>query len=156
MASLLALLQAQDDLQRNTFGHKFEEMSGEEKIEYIRWNMLSLMNELHEALDETDWKPWADLETRGLNLDAYVSELVDAFHFFMNLLLATGVDPNELAPAFTSRYFTKRDKNIQRQAEGYDGKSGKCPQCRRDLEDPGVTCTSSFCSITEQPAIDLN
>lgn len=140
MASMLALLRAQDELQRETYGYDFEHMTGEQKMEYIRWNMLALQNELNEALDETDWKPWTHNDERGLNLEAYVSELADAFHFFMNLLLVTGVPTDEMAIAFTQRYFHKREVNIRREAEAYDGKIGKCAGCGRDLNDEGVRC----------------
>ena len=145
MASILALLRAQDELQRDTFGYEFEKMTGGQKMEYIRWNMLAITNELHEALNETDWKLWTSQapNDRGLNLEAYMSELVDAFHFFMNLLLVTGVSPDEMAIAFTQRYFHKREVNIQRQADSYDGKTGKCPGCKRDLDDAGVVCEVS-------------
>lgn len=141
---MLALLRAQDEFQRETFGYEFEKMTGTQKMEYIRWNMLALQNELHEALDEADWKPWTSQppNERGLNLEAYVSELADAFHFFMNLLLVPGVPPEEMAIAFTQRYFAKREKNIQRQAEGYNGKTGKCAGCKRDLADAGVRCSA--------------
>lgn len=157
MASLLALLRAQDELQRETFGYEFERMTPEARMEYIRWNMLALQNELHEALDETDWKPWTSIapNDRSMNIEAYLSELADAFHFFMNLLLATAKSPDELSVEFTQKYFHKRERNIQRQAEGYDGKSGKCSGCKRDLQDPGVRCSHDWCEVygdTEAPS----
>lgn len=131
MASFLALLTKQDELQRETFGYRFESMTDAERMEYVRWNVLALQDELHEALQETGWKPWASSD--HLNLEAYVGELVDAFHFFMNMLLVTGVRPEQLAQRFTEMYLAKWQRNVERQSEGYTGVKEKCPACGRDL-----------------------
>jgi hypothetical protein len=145
MASLLALLAAQEELQAEAYGYDFSPHNSEtgkgmldlSRIEYIRWNMLALQNELHEALDETGWKPWAS--SKHINTEEYLGELVDAFHFFMNLLLATGIRPEVMAEEFSRRYFAKREVNAKRQRDGYDGVSAKCPQCRRDIAEAATT-----------------
>lgn len=133
-------LDAQHQLQINSFGNDPKTLDDEAKLEWIRWNMLALMDELHEALAETGWKPWA--KSKHVARDAYVSELVDAFHFLMNLMLVVDCDADE----FLAKYFEKRGINVQRQAEGYDGITGKCPQCKRALDDTAVTCTETGCS----------
>lgn len=114
-------------LQIDSYGHDPKALDDEDKIEFIRWNVLALEDELHEALAEVGWKPWAT--SRHINREAYVGELVDAFHFFMNLCLAVGVDGRELY----ARYMIKRDINAARQANGYDGLF-KCASCRRALD----------------------
>jgi hypothetical protein len=131
MASFLALLTKQDELQRETFGFAFEQMTDDQRMEYIRWNMLALQDELHEAMQETGWKPWAS--SSHLNIEPYLGEMVDALHFFMNLLLVTGVRPDQLAQKFTEIYLAKWQRNVERQAEGYTGVKEKCPVCGRDL-----------------------
>ena len=134
---LQQLLDAQEDLQINSYGSSPALLlpdDPEAAIDFIRWNILALTDELHEALGETGWKPWAT--SRHVNLTAFKGELVDAFHFFMNLMLAVGMDGDELF----ERYHEKRAKNAKRQAEGYDGVSTKCPGCKRALDDAAVDC----------------
>lgn len=133
-------LNAQLDLQRNSFGADPKALDSEQTVEWIRWNVLALEDELHEALAEVGWKPWA--KSKHVNRDAYVSELVDAFHFLMNLMIVVDCDASE----FLAKYAEKRGLNAERQAAGYDGVSGKCPICKRALDDAAVTCTETECS----------
>lgn len=132
-------LDAQHELQVKSFGADPKDLTTEEGLEWIRWNVLALEDELHELLAETGWKPWA--KSKHINRDAYVSELVDAFHFLMNLMLVVDCDADE----FLAKYAEKRGINAQRQAEGYDGVTGKCPKCRRALDDTAVLCTVDLC-----------
>lgn len=133
------LFRMQHALQTGTYKVDFENMSDEERIQFIRMNVLAITDELHEALNETGWKPWAS--SRHMNVDGYMSELVDVFHFFMNLMLATGYRPDDLAEMLYEGYFDKRKKNIARQEAGYDGITGKCPGCKRAYDDKGVRCS---------------
>jgi len=133
------MLDAQFNAQVDFHGLDFSKLTQEERIEAITWNMLALQDELHEALAEVGWKPWA--ASRHINREAYVAELVDAWHFFMNLLLL--VDVSEIE--FRKAYYAKRNRNNQRQKEGYDGVSGKCTGCGRALDDPAVTCNEAGC-----------
>lgn len=114
-------------LQREAFGVDPYKLDGKEREDYIRWNILAAEDELHEALGEVSWKPWASKEY--FNRDEFVGELVDALHFIANLLAVAQVTGTEL----TARYSSKQQKNRDRQSQGYDGVSGKCPGCRRDL-----------------------
>lgn len=133
-------LEAQHLMQVKSFGQDPKTLSDPEKLEWIRWNMLALMDELHEALAETGWKPWA--KSKHIERNAYVSELVDAFHFLMNLMLVVDCSADE----FLAKYFEKRDVNVARQAEGYDGVTGKCQKCKRALDDAAVACTVESCA----------
>lgn len=133
-------LNAQLELQVKSFGADPRGLSDEDLLEWIRWNVLALEDELHEALAETGWKPWA--KSKHVARDAFVSELVDAFHFLMNLMLAVDCDADE----FLSKYADKRGLNAKRQAEGYDGIAGKCPKCKRALDDAAVLCTPDRCA----------
>lgn len=132
-------LNAQWNLQVNSFGADPKDLDDDQKLEWIRWNVLALQDELHEALAETGWKPWA--KSKHVNRDAYVSELVDAFHFLMNLMLVVDCDADE----FLAKYFEKRGINAARQAAGYDGVTGKCLGCKRALDDKAVECTEDNC-----------
>lgn len=130
------MFELQGDLQKNTYGmHPTDITDPEERIQFLKDMNLALQDELHEFLAESGWKPWAT--SRHVNEEAAKGELVDAFHFFMNLCMGVGMTPDEL---FT-RYKAKRLKNIKRQVEGnYDGIAGKCANCHRALDDDGVKC----------------
>lgn len=118
-------------------------LEDEERAEFIRWNVLALEDELHEALAEVGWKPWAT--SRHLNREEFKGELVDALHFYMNLLLAADITAEELLEA----YQVKRTKNAKRQADGYDGVTGKCPRCMRALDDVPPKYSKVLCGICE-------
>lgn len=132
----VTMYRAQTNLQRDTYlgGKHPTELDDAAKMEYLRTNFLALFNEVNEAMDETGWKPWAT--SNHINYEAYRSELVDAFHFFLNLLFTAGITPHE----FFNKFMEKNDRNRQRQVEGYDGLKGKCPGCKRDYLDAGVMC----------------
>ncbi len=126
----------QIEMQVNVYGDgtPLEEYDDLRKIEFLKNNILATLDELHEALAEIGWKPWAT--SRHINRDAVKGELVDVLHFYINLLGAIGVTPEELIEA----YFVKANKNKKRQEEGYDGVSTKCPGCKRALDDDAVDC----------------
>lgn len=137
------VLQAQHTLQVDSFKYDPLLLTDEQRVEFIRWNVLALEDELHEMLDEVGWKPWAS--SRHVNEDAAMKELVDAFHFFMNLMMAVaprGTVPEEIARDFVLAYHAKRERNAERQVEGYDGINGKCPSCHRDLKEVPIITLS--------------
>lgn len=140
MTTFSNALDAQLELQKNAYGNDPSTLETNEQLDWIRWNTLALEDELHEALAETGWKPWA--KSKHVNRDAFVGELVDAFHFFMNLMLVVDCSAEELL----DKYFQKRRVNQQRQADGYDGVSTKCVACRRALDDPATQCTTESCA----------
>lgn len=123
------MLSKQKQLQEKAYGHDLDAMTNVERIEFLKINILALEDELHEALAEVGWKPWAD--SRHINIDQLRGELIDAWHFMMNLFITAGMD----AQMITDMYLAKREKNIKRQEEGYDGVSGKCKVCKRALDD---------------------
>jgi dimeric dUTPase (all-alpha-NTP-PPase superfamily) len=130
------MLQMQRELQmRYNGGQDLDSFTDSERMDAIRINMLALMDELHEAMAETGWKPWAT--SNHLNRDAFHSEMVDAFHFFMNLMLHSGMTASDLVAG----YMAKNAKNHKRQDDGYDGVSTKCPGCKRAYDDDAVKCT---------------
>lgn len=87
-------LQLQERLQRD-LGIKFENMTVEEVIDYIRKYALALTVEVVETLNETEWKPWKPGELK-INHLGYRQELADVFIFFMNLMLADGIEADEM------------------------------------------------------------
>jgi len=131
------MLSMQRQLQEKSFKTNFESMSQEHRLQFIKDMSMALSAELQEALDETGWKPWAT--SNHINEAAFKGELVDAFHFFMNLMLIVGMDVEELF----ERYMRKHQVNADRQAAGYDGVATKCRGCRRALDDEAVLCHAS-------------
>lgn len=127
------LLLAQWDLQTDSYGIDFETMTFDELRGYILRMAYGMEDEIHEATDEVDWKPWVQGEV--FNRDAYLGELVDAFHFLMNLILAAGGRPESIATQFVDRYYAKRKINEQRATSGYDGRATKCDVCGREIQD---------------------
>lgn len=116
---LQEMIDLQAKLQSETYGKDISKLDTREKIEAYRINMMALQDELHEALNEMSWKPWAKAEY--FNGDRVQQELVDAWHFFMNLMIISGMDAEKLH----LRYLAKRKVNIKRQEDGYDGVSTK-------------------------------
>jgi len=108
----------------------------EARATFVLWNAFAACDEIHEAMQEIGWKPWAT--SRHLNDAAFISEIVDALHFIGNMVLAAAEHldetPEELAAKMWAAYQNKAAKNIQRQLEGYDGASDKCPICHRELQ----------------------
>lgn len=115
-------------LQRAAFDIDPPALEDAELADYIVWNVTALTAELGEFLMEVGWKPWA--EPRGwVRRKEAVNELVDVAHFLANLAVALGVTDVEWAKL----YQEKQGVNARRQAETYDGVSGKCSDCHRDL-----------------------
>lgn len=135
------MLKMQRELQKAMPPHHAEPgaLTGSTKMQYIRDMVLAATDELHEALGETGWKPWAS--SNHVNRNAYVGELVDAWHFFMNLLLIENISWEE----FSIRYAEKHGINQQRQVDGYTGLN-KCISCGRALDDEFTECTPDGCA----------
>lgn len=132
MDRLDEMMRLQRELQERINGYTLEEQDIDTRIDNVRINVLALTDELHECLGETGWKPWAT--SRHINWSAAQRELVDAWHFFMNLMLHLEMTPVDLWQG----YHQKHKVNFQRQEDGYDGVSGKCPRCHRDLAETDV------------------
>lgn len=138
------MFELQGNLQRETYGAhpsdiyeepldtEFEQFPN--RIQFIKDMHIAIGDELSEFMGEIGWKPWAT--SRHINFEAAQGELVDAFHFFMNLAMAVDMTPDMLY----TKYKAKRLKNIKRQQDGYDGVVGKCPNCKRAYDDEAVKC----------------
>lgn len=131
---LEAMLESQRMLQKE-IGHDFEVMTPAGRMEYLRTMTLACTDELHEALNETGWKPWAT--SNHINAEEWRGEMADAWLFFMNLMLVGGMTADDLV-THTAR---KQDNQYKRLREKYDGVSGKCPRCKRAYDNKGVKCT---------------
>lgn len=136
MEDRLALIMTmQKEFQEVILGHgDLTALIGTDKgAEYFRTQSLALIFEIGEASNEIGWKPWAT--TRHINHKAYRAELVDAFHFLLNLMLLDDMTADELYDG----YIEKQQINRDRQANGYTG-TAKCPACAGAYDDPAVLC----------------
>lgn len=142
-------------IQRETYGRDLENMTEEEKRQYITVMFRAAISELVEASDETDWKPWAVRTADAVaipNPHIFCSEIVDAQMFLANMLVAAGITDDE----YTVIYKAKWEKNIARQERGnYVSRKGidKCTNCGRSFDDVGEGPTLGICAICE-PALE--
>lgn len=150
----IELFELQHNLQTETYGFNFQQMLASDRIQYVKDMKLALEAELQEALNETQWRPWTKPRGSWVNRDAYIGEMVDVLHFFINMLLVLGDDPKNLAIEVANRYLRKHDVNKQRQVDGYDGVSTKCPRCKRALDDPAVGCNTTKMDNCPEPVLD--
>jgi dimeric dUTPase (all-alpha-NTP-PPase superfamily) len=115
------MLNMQKELEEKTFGYDFDDMTIEERTAYIKEHSIHLNQEINEALYELPYfKPWKNYEgmtvdQTAVQLRKYKEELVDAFHFFMAMMIAVDMDAEEMR----TMYFAKHQENINRQKRGY-------------------------------------
>ncbi len=77
--------------------------------EFINQMALALCAEVFEALGETPWKPWKKIQSS--NIENYKNEIVDIMAFSINLVLSSGMTPQE----FYHRFKEKNTVNFFRQ-----------------------------------------
>lgn len=121
---LAQMFHHQREMQISHFGADPQELQGEDRKRFVTAMAYSVVNEIVEATNEIAWKPWA--ATDKLHRDAYIEEIIDAWHFMINMLLVANVSPEE----FHMAYFMKAQVNKERQESGYTG-NDKCPECGR-------------------------
>ena len=112
-------------------------------VEYMRWNMLAIDDELAEMRQAISWKPWQHDEPYA-DREEVIKEAVDVLHFVANIIVACGGTDKQL----NDYYVEKMDKNRKRQAKGYKVKEVgvKCAKCTRAIDDIGVGHDSSLCA----------
>lgn len=137
------------DLQKNVYFINFDEMSGDKPqnirnlVEYMRWNMLAIDDELAEMRQAISWKPWQHDEPYA-DRDEILKEAVDVLHFVANIIVAAGGTDEELDKI----YLEKMEKNKKRQLEGYKVKDVgvKCTLCTRAIDDVGRGASPDICA----------
>jgi hypothetical protein len=141
------------DLQKNVYKIDYDAMTGNapEKInnliEYIRWNMLAIDDELAEMRQPLSWKPW-QMDEPYADREEVIKEAVDVLHFVANIIVACGGTDAEL----NHFYLQKMEKNRKRQSVGYEVKAEgvKCVKCTRAIDDVGPNPdNANYCSKCE-------
>jgi len=80
---------------------------------FVNLNYIGVITEASEALEKTPWKPWKD--SMRYNRIEFQKELIDIFHFLMNLFLAAGMEPQDVYRMYKQKHI----KNMKRQERGY-------------------------------------
>jgi hypothetical protein len=146
---LVLMIRQQRELQHR-MGLKFTVSPDDKRrrVNHIKDMALAAIKEIGEALDETSWKPWTSGEPM-LRKHAVGGELSDAWQFIMNMWFAAYPELSDeaLADRMLSVLNAKLIVNESRRVSGYDGVSTKCPDCKRALDDPAVSCTANGCNL---------
>jgi len=137
------------DLQKDVYFINYDEMDGNRPnnirrlVEYMRWNMLAIDDELAEMRQAISWKPWQHDEPYA-DREEIIKEAVDVLHFVANIIVAAGGTDEVL----DRLYLEKMEKNKKRQLEGYlvKSKGVKCSLCYRAIDDVGVGKQPDMCS----------
>ncbi|WJZ48543.1 MazG-like nucleotide pyrophosphohydrolase [Actinomycetia phage DSL-LC01] len=134
-------------LQEDVYGANYEELHSDSPenlrklVEYMRWNMLAIDDELAEVRKAISWKPWQHDDPYA-DRNEILKECVDVLHFVANILVASGATDAEL----DAEYLKKMQVNADRQKKGYkvlqDGV--KCRACFRALDDYDVSQCKEF------------
>lgn len=118
---LTHMLEMQKSLQERV-DPRFKSRDLTERAAFLRDHFVFCDQELQEMLYEVPffkhWKDYSKMTEKEI-LEAYTAakvELIDAWHFFMNLALGLGMGADE----FYQIYQDKHKENIRRQDEGYD------------------------------------
>jgi dimeric dUTPase (all-alpha-NTP-PPase superfamily) len=108
--SLKLMFKKQEELQQRlgTFP-----LTNENKQEFINIQTLALLDEVHEALRETPWKPWK--KNKLYNEQLFQEEIVDVWHFLINLTIASGLNHETIV----EKFLNKNKENHKRQDGGY-------------------------------------
>lgn len=80
----------------------------------IRSTAGYLIEELYEAIGLLKNKPWKQTP-RETDPEAFYKELADAWHFWLELMIVTGMTPDRIA----NYYFNIAESNDERRASGY-------------------------------------
>lgn len=82
-------------------------------IEYFNLMFIGCITELCEAIEQTKWKPWK--KSARTDLIKVRKELIDVWHFLINLSIASGLTPDKIFEEFCM----KNKINNGRQNNGY-------------------------------------
>lgn len=135
-------------LQRESYGADPSKLTGDERARYFAEMGFAAVVELGEMSNEIGWKSWGS--DRGIDRPKYLKEAVDVLHFVANLLVLAGISDEELNTAYLAKMQTNRDRML---SGAYDGRvAGKCPTCRRSLDDVGAAAESDLCVECETAA----
>tara|TARA_Y100000592_G_C5454218_1_gene310428 strand:+ start:431 stop:802 length:372 start_codon:yes stop_codon:yes gene_type:complete len=72
--------------------------------QHLRDTALKGVEEMFEALQHLkNWKPHRNTEIKDFDREEFLEEVVDAFNYFLSLLVMTGVSADELFEAYSKK-----------------------------------------------------
>lgn len=72
--------------------------------QHVRDMALRGVEEMFEALQHLkNWKPHRDTQVQDFNKDEFLEEVVDAFNYFLSVLVLTGVSAENLYDAYLEK-----------------------------------------------------
>ena len=140
------MLDTMMEMQRNLqarLGTNFADLNEVERAQFMRNHRGYLEDELAEALYEMPnyklWKDYSNMSPEACEgaWQKVRMELIDAFHFFMNLLLCAGMTAEEVF----SMYTMKNKENFERQDRGYTADVSYRDQAVEEVMEAAPTCT---------------
>ena len=92
------------------------DLSKKQSQQHVRDMALRGVEEMFEALQHLkNWKPHRKTEVKEFDREEFLEEIVDAFNYFLSILILTGFDDKDLMSAYR-----KKDKIInERLRTGY-------------------------------------
>ena len=92
------------------------DLSSKENQQHVRDMALRGVEEMFEALQHLkNWKPHRQTEITAFDRDEFLEEIVDAFNYFLSILVLTGFSADDLMAAYR-----KKDEIINSRLEtGY-------------------------------------
>ena len=77
------------------------DLSIKENQQHVRDMALRGVEEMFEALQHLkNWKPHRQTEIKEFDREEFLEEIVDAFNYFLSILVLTGFDENDLMLAY--------------------------------------------------------
>lgn len=136
-------------------GTNFSTMTDEERAQFMRDHRGYLEDELAEALYEMPyykmWKDYSNMseEERLVAWQKVRMELIDALHFFVNLMLDAGMTAEEVH----YMYMAKNKENHRRQDEGYTSDVSYRDQGVAEVAKPTCTVCDADGTVTSDKFI---
>lgn len=90
-----------------------EKMTPQERTSYMKEHIWYMVTELDEAFREMPYgKPWKKYDNFDMELHAenLKEELVDVFHFFMNVMMAAGMEAEDLFEIYCKKNAINHDR----------------------------------------------
>lgn len=87
------------------------DLSEKKNQQYVRDMALRGVEEMFEALQHLkNWKPHRKTEVTEFNRDDFLEEVVDAFNYFLSLLVLTGFNEEDFIEAYRNKDQIIRDR----------------------------------------------
>jgi len=91
------------------------DLTSKDGQKFIKGISYECADELHEARQHLKNKNHRATEINDVDREEYVEELADAFHYFLEIVIASGITAEELYEAYT----VKGIENVRRIKGGY-------------------------------------